>query len=336
MNTRAPIVLFVYNRPTHTQQVVEALQNSILASESELYIFSDAPKDEVNIPNVREVRKYIKTISGFKNITIQESNHNKGLANSIIDGVTQIIDKYGKVIVLEDDLITNQWFLTFMNEALNKYENQNEIYMIGGHNVKLKVPFWYTNDYYLTHRSCSWGWGTWRNRWIKADWGMKEYNNFINNESEINRFNRIGSDATPMLKAQMEGKIDSWAIRWEFCMFKHDAYCLRPIHSLITNIGLDGTGVHCGKTDSSAITYKTYDNESYDIQLPSKAQKCKTLEENFKKFQDRNKIARDKELRKKRRAHIIMILTHPRYIAGWLKRKVQTLFKKRQGKNISI
>ncbi|MBR4625245.1 MAG: sugar transferase [Alphaproteobacteria bacterium] len=317
----APIVLFVYNRLSHTKQTVEALQNNILAKQSNLYIFSDGPKKE-SVEEVNTVRAYIKKISGFKSVTIYESQYNKGLANSIIDGVTQIIDKYGKIIVLEDDLITNQWFLIFMNEALDKYEKQNEIFMIGGHNVKLKVPFWYKKDYYLAHRSCSWGWATWRNRWIKADWEMKEYNSFINNESEVKRFNRIGSDATPMLKKQMDGKIDSWAIRWEFCMFKHNAYCLRPIYTLITNIGLDGTGIHCGKTDPSAITYKTYDSDSYDIRLPNKAQKCKTLEDNFKKFQDRNIIAHEKELRKKRNSHIIMIITHPRYIAGWLKRKI--------------
>lgn len=320
----APIVLFVYNRLSHTKQTVEALQNNILAKQSNLYIFSDGPKNET-VEEVNKVRAYIKTISGFKSVTIYESQYNKGLANSIIDGVTQILKQYGKIIVLEDDLETNQWFLTFMNDALNKYENKNNIFMIGGHNVKIKIPFWYTQDYYLVHRSCSWGWGTWLNKWEFADWTVKGYNDFIKNESEIQKFNRIGSDVTPMLKSQMEGKIDSWAIRWEFCMFKHDAYCLRPVYSLVNNIGLDGTGVHCGKTDASEITYKLYNKNKYKINLPTKPLINSTLEKYFKNFYDRNIIQNEK---KEKRAHIIMALTHPRYIAGWIKRKVLTFINK--------
>ena len=324
MEKLAPIVLFVYNRLSHTKQTVEALQNNILAKQSNLYIFSDGPKNET-VEEVNKVRAYIKTISGFKSVTIYESQYNKGLANAIIDGVTQILKQYGKIIVLEDDLETNQWFLTFMNDALNKYENINNIFMIGGHNVKIKIPFWYTQDYYLVHRSCSWGWGTWLNKWEFADWTVKGYNDFIKNASEIQKFNRIGSDATPMLKSQMEGKIDSWAIRWEFCMFKHNAYCLRPVYSLVNNIGLDGTGVHCGKTDASEITYKLYNKNKYKINLPTKPLINSTLEKNFKNFYDRNIIQNEK---KEKRAHIIMALTHPRYIAGWIKRKVLTFINK--------
>lgn len=245
----SPIVLFVYNRPWHTQQTIEALQKNELATESELFIFADGPKanaTEEQKEKIRQVREYIHKIYGFKSVTICEKETNCGLANSIIAGVTEIINKFGKAIVVEDDLVTSRYFLRFMNEALGFYEQDKRIYMIGGFNLDFKFPRMYLNDVFIVHRSCSWGWATWKNRWITADWAVSDYSSFANDKIQIDRFCRGGKDMFPMLQKQMEGKLDSWAIRWDYCMYKHDAYCLWPRFSLVNNIGFDGSGVHCG------------------------------------------------------------------------------------------
>ncbi|WP_082409637.1 glycosyltransferase [Methylomonas koyamae] len=150
--TLAPIVLFVYNRPWHTQKTVEALQNNELALESELIIYSDAPKYEDSKQAVLGVRSYIKSIIGFKKVTIIEREKNWGLAKSIIDGVTTVVNQYGKVIVLEDDLVTSQFFLKFMNEALNFYEGEAKVFHVSGYlypinNEKLDSTFFFkAND----------------------------------------------------------------------------------------------------------------------------------------------------------------------------------------------
>ena len=159
----APIVLFVYNRPWHTKQTIEALQKNELAKDSELFIYSDAPKNKEAEKQVKEVRDYIKTISGFKKVTIIEREKNYGLAKNIIEGVTEIVNKYGKVIVLEDDLITSPYFLRFMNEALNFYENEEKVWHISGWNYPIDTNG--LGDAFLWRLMNCWGWATWANRW---------------------------------------------------------------------------------------------------------------------------------------------------------------------------
>lgn len=242
--TLSPIVLFVYKRLWHTQQTIEALRKNELAGQSDLYIYSDYPKDEKIKDQVVKVRKYLRTVNGFKNINIIERKRHLGLANSIISGVTEVISKYGKVIVLEDDLVSTSDFLEYMNNALSFYKNDKRIFSITGYTYPIKIPKEYSDDLYLYYRCCSWGWGTWENRWNKADWEVKNYQQFKNDQETRKRFNRGGDDLSTLLDFQMRGKIDSWAIRWCYTLFKNNAYCLYPVRPRIRNIGQDGSGTH--------------------------------------------------------------------------------------------
>ena len=156
----APIVLFVYDRPFHTKQTIEALQKNQLASLSELFIYSDDAKNYGSQDNVDEVREYIYKIGGFKKVTIIKREKNWGLANSIIDGVTQIVNKYGKIIVLEDDLVTSKYFLTFMNNALEFYKYEERVWHICGWNYP--INFDGLDDVFLSRLMNCWGWGTWK------------------------------------------------------------------------------------------------------------------------------------------------------------------------------
>lgn len=248
----SPITLFVYNRPIHTKKTIKALKANKLASKSILYIYSDCPKKEEHIKDVKEVREYIYTIKGFKQINIVERKQNYGLAKSIIKGVTEVIDKYNKVIVLEDDLITSHMFLSFMNNMLETYEKEKKIYSITGYNYPpklMKIPKEYKYDIYFSPRAGSWGWATWKDRWDKADWEVKDYEEFKKNKQLQKEFNKGGDDMTDMLIKQMEGKLDSWAIRWCYTLFKNNSYCIYPTRSYIDNIGMDGSGVHCGSSE---------------------------------------------------------------------------------------
>ena len=251
----SPVVLFVYNRPLHTEQTIEALKRNIFADQSDLYIFSDGPKLETDNKQIAEVRKYIKQIRGFKSIHIIEQDNNMGLANSVISGVTSVINSYGKVIVLEDDLVTSPYFLKYMNEALEFYKNESQVFSISGYNHPpnlMKFPENYLNDIYFNYRNSSWGWGTWKDRWEKVDWEVADFNDFIKDRRAQNDFNRGGEDLTPMLKAQVEGKIDSWAIRWSYSHFCNNGLSVCPVFSYVNNIGMDASGTHCGKTEKYA------------------------------------------------------------------------------------
>ncbi|MBP5502194.1 MAG: glycosyltransferase family 2 protein, partial [Bacteroidales bacterium] len=159
----APIVLFVYNRLSHTQKTVEALQKNTLAELSTLIIYSDGPKNSEDKKNIEEIRIYLKTIIGFKKIQIIEKENNEGLAKSIIDGVTETINKYGKIIVLEDDIVTSPGFIKYMNDALDLYENEPLVMHISGYMYPLaknKLP----ETFFYQAASC-WGWGTWKSAW---------------------------------------------------------------------------------------------------------------------------------------------------------------------------
>lgn len=285
----APIILFVYNRPWHTQLTVEALQKCELATESDLHIFADGPKEDASDEaqqKIADVRKYIHTIDGFKSIHITESPINKGLANSVIQGVSEVINKYGKVIVVEDDIVAHPFFLRFMNEALDFYADDHRIYSIGGYNYNFQIPQSYKKDVYIVHRAESWGWATWKDRWDNIDWKIGDAPSFFQSENKIKRFNRGGSDMSNMLKAQLNGEIDSWAIRWDYHMYKHNAYCLRPVKTLVNNIGFDGTGIHSGDMDTSTYSAPQYDNTIYKINMVKSIKPNKTICRAFKHFFD--------------------------------------------------
>lgn len=266
----SPIILFVYNRPWHTRQTVEALQKCELAAESDLYIFADGSKEDASDETrqkIAEVRQYIHTIYGFKSIHIQENPINKGLANSVIQGVSEVINKHGQVIVVEDDIVAHPFFLRFMNEALDFYADDHRIYSIGGYNYNFQIPQSYKKDVYIVHRAESWGWATWLDRWNNVDWTIADAISFFSSKRKQRKFNRGGDDMSNMLQAQLDGEIDSWAIRWEYHLYKHNAYCLRPVKTLVRNIGLDGTGVHCGTMDISTYSAPEYHSDYYSIRL---------------------------------------------------------------------
>ncbi|MBP3041776.1 sugar transferase, partial [Bacillaceae bacterium Marseille-Q3522] len=236
----APVVVFVYNRPNHTQETLEALKCNKLASETDMYIFSDNARNEKDASKVNAVRAYIRDFANraiFHSVKIIEAEKNNGLANSVISGVTQIIKTYGKVIVVEDDLVTSTDFLVYMNSSLDYYQLDNTIWSISGYTFSMKSLEDYKNDVYLSYRACSWGWATWEDRWIKTDWDVSDYNKFIYNYKCRKAFNLGGSDLAGMLDIQMESRIDSWAIRWCYAQFKCGKFTVYPKESKVINIG---------------------------------------------------------------------------------------------------
>jgi hypothetical protein len=243
----APIALFVYNRPWHTRQTVEALQKNELAEDSDLFIFSDAPKKPEAAAAVQEVRDYISHISGFKSIKIIEREENMGLANSIINGVTKVCGEYDRVIVLEDDLVTTPYFLRFMNDALDLYEHEESIISIHGYMypVMENLP----ETFFLRGADC-WGWATWKRGWglFEPDGGKLLAS--LKSQHLEREFNFGGSyDYLGMLDSQVKGENDSWAIRWYASAFLKNKLTLYPGRSLVLNIGNDNSGTHCGATE---------------------------------------------------------------------------------------
>lgn len=259
-----PVALFAYKRVDKLKACIEALENNILVEETELYIFADGAKGESDKKQVEEVRQFLHTYIGkFKKVNIFENTCNRGLANSIIYGVTKVIDIAGSVIVVEDDLITSKDFLVYMNGALEFYKDFTEYGSVSAYTYPMPILDEYDKDIYVTRKGECWGWGTWKDRWDKVDWEVKDFIQYKHNINKRNGFESLQHGIDKMLNLQMKGKIDSWAVRWCYYLYNNQLLTVYPKESRTLNIGFDGSGTHC--TDSKI----------YETQIKTDIRKCK-------------------------------------------------------------
>src|SRR5436190_4796402 len=248
----APVILFTYNRPNHIKRNIESLLKNKEAGQSDLFVFSDAPKKEEDKLKVEQVREYLSTITQFQSVTIVKREFNYGLGKNIIDGVTEIVATYGKVIVLEDDLVVSPYFLEYMNEGLELYENDDSVISIHGYvyPVKEKLP----ETFFLKGADCL-GWGTWKRGWDIFEPDGNLLLKKILESDQANAFDYNNAyPFTQMLKDQSEGKNNSWAVRWYASAFLNDKYTLYPSKSLVYHAGGDGSGTNTGYDTQLDVT----------------------------------------------------------------------------------
>lgn len=286
----APVVLFVYNRPLHTEKTLEALMQNDLADKSDLFIFCDGIKENATkeqLEEVEQVKKNIRKKKWCKTVTIVERSQNLGLAKSVISGVSEILNKYKKIIVLEDDIVTNKNFLRFMNFGLESYKDNKSVYGISGYcfpySGKIK------DDTFFLPIMSSWGYSTWLDRWDKIEFNGQLLLEIVNSKSLSKKINFGKLNFYNMLRDQVCGNNNSWAIRFYVTMYLNNGYFLYPKYSLLKNIGFDGTGVNCHSDpeDNSSKSYKEYIEFSFqkvEIKLKRKiVNKFKNEGKSFKK-----------------------------------------------------
>ena len=245
MQNLAPIALFVYNRPEHTRRTLTYLEKNLLADESRLFIFSDAAKTGEDKTKVEQVRQLVQEVTGFKSVKVIERKENLGLANSIISGVTQLVNEYGKVIVFEDDLLSSPYTLQYFNESLTRYADEGKVMHIGAYMYKLADKNLHQTFFFRA--ATSWGWATWERAWKDfepdVDVLLKQFD-----KKKIEKFSIEGTmNFWKQLEGFKAGKNDSWAIRWYASIFLKGGLTLNPSTSLVNNIGNDGSGVHSNK-----------------------------------------------------------------------------------------
>ncbi|NEP77373.1 MAG: glycosyltransferase family 2 protein [Okeania sp. SIO3B3] len=287
-----PIALFAYNRPHLTRPTLEALSANILAAQSDLHIFCDGPKTGEHAEGVEAVRVLAREWKGFKSVTVVERDTNFGLAKSIITGASQLLDAHGTVIVMEDDLITSPHFLAHMNNALEFYRSELSAFSVTGYMYPpslFNLPQGYEYDAFAAYRCHSWGWATWKDRWDKVDWDVADFEAFMNDQEAQARFNRGGKDLTGMLGLQVDGVIDSWAIRFCYAHFRNEASCIYPIRSLVHNTGFDGSGVHCTIQQDGTFS-NLLDSDWQPAKLPP-AQVQPSIAQEFKTMFDERLLA---------------------------------------------
>jgi hypothetical protein len=246
--SHAPIVFFAYKRADHARTTLEALRRNPEAAHSDLHVFIDGPRSPSDERVVGEVRGLIRGVSGFRSVHVVERQENLGLSRSIITGVGEVVRETGRVIVIEDDIVTAPEFLHYMNAALDKYERRPMIQSISGFNIpqaKFRVADDYEFDVYCNPRPSVWGWATWRDRWERVDWSDAGVERCLSSPSERRAFDEGGRGLAGMLAGEHAGRIQGWDVRWAFDHFVNHTLAITPVRSYVRNIGMDGTGTNC-------------------------------------------------------------------------------------------
>jgi hypothetical protein len=294
----APILLFCYNRLDHTRRTLKALRRNEFADRSDLFIFSDGAKtfEEQNLVN--DLRKHLRSVEGFKSVTLIERRENYGLAKSIIDGVTEYVKEYDRVIVVEDDIVTSPGFLSFMNRALEYYQDDKKLWHISGWNYPIKSEN--LDDVFMWRAMNCWGWATWSDRWVNFE---KNPNRLVQNwtEAQKKEFDLDGyNDFWSQVEANLNGEMNTWAIFWYATIFENKGLCLNPTQSFVENIGFDGSGENC--EIDSASHKDAHLNQNIDINIKNDAlEESSIAVELIKEFLKNKKSLRSRLVRLLRR-----------------------------------
>ena len=239
----APIALFAYNRPEHTRRVVASLQANALAAQSQLHVFCDGAREGDDIAAIDAVRDYVHRIEGFADVRVHEQSVNRGLARSVIAGVDELCARDGRVIVVEDDLLLSPHFLAYLNAALERYADDARVMQVSAHMFPVDIGA--AEDAFFLPFTTSWGWATWASAWRCFDPAAAGYELLRRDEVRRREFDMGGAyDYSGMLRDQLDGKIDSWAIRWYLSVFLKRGIVLYPRKTLVENTGFDGSGTH--------------------------------------------------------------------------------------------
>jgi hypothetical protein len=247
MVSPTPVALFAYRRPEHLRATLAALADNALAVDTDLTIFCDGPRDSDDMAAVAATRDVARRADGFHTVHVVEREANLGLAGSVIRGVSEMLGEHERLIVLEDDILTSPYFLTYMNQALDRYAAEEQVWCIHGYQFPLQQAL--PDTFFLRGAEC-WGWATWRRAWQGFDSDAGQLLETLRHKGLLHAFNLDGGyDYADLLARQAAGKVDSWAIRWRASAFANGGLCLWPGRSLVKNIGHDRSGEHCADTD---------------------------------------------------------------------------------------
>lgn len=243
---KIPVAVFTYNRPRHTHSALEALSRCAGLEQCCIYLFSDAPRGADQVAQVSETRAVLRQWASRLGAILVERSDNLGLSKSIVSGVSRLCDDYGRVIVLEDDLIVSPDFLTYMVAALERYEREAQVMQIAG--CTLASPNLLERDAFFLPVTTTWGWATWRRAWQQFSWVPQDLATARTEPQWLERFNLHSTyDYLQMLDDRLAGRNDSWGILWWYAVSRQRGLVLYPKTNMVQNIGFDGSGIHCGE-----------------------------------------------------------------------------------------
>lgn len=246
----SPICLFVYKRYETTKLMLESLLACPECKDSELYVFMDEARNDDEARDVERVRQLFDNLQGFRKVNLFPARMNKGMANSVIDGVTKVLQEHDDIIVLEDDLVVSPDFLQFMNAALKTYKDRSDIWSISGYTPRLQeLEGDGRNGVFVVPRAQCWGWATWSDRWETVDWEVSDFSRLAQSKELRKEFDKGGNDLFRTLEMERRERIESWAVRWAYAAAKQSRWTVNPMQSKVQNIGLKSSESHVGWHD---------------------------------------------------------------------------------------
>jgi hypothetical protein len=244
----SPIIIFTYNRLDHLDTLILSLKKNVLFAKSKVLVYSDGPKNEIDDDKIKKIRIYLKKNLISNNSEIIERTINLGLSKNVIGGITQAFETYDQLIILEDDLEVSPFFLNYMNDALNLYDSSENVASISGYMYPIDAKN-FSNDYFFLKLVESWGWGTWKRAWNNFETDSVKLKQEIDERQLVKEFDlSSGISYYKMLKDNINGLNDSWAVRWYASTFLKNMKTLFPSKSFVTNIGMDNSGENCNYT----------------------------------------------------------------------------------------
>lgn len=259
-----PLGVSTYKRLEHLKKCVQSLKRNSLATQTDVYFFSDAPKTGDELA-VAKLRSYLKTIDGFKTINIIEREHNSRIINNR-SGMKMLLEEYGQLIFVEEDVVVAPQFLSYMNQALDKYKNDPRVFSVSGYSPPIEIPKDYAEAAFFLRRFNAWGFGIWKDRFEKTGYiDRQAYLKLINNDADLKDFAKNGGeDMLGMLRLDSEGTIDAFDVKAMYAQFIHDQYTVYPRYSLTRNRGMDGSGIHSPINNKFDVKLWT-DAERFDL-----------------------------------------------------------------------
>jgi len=283
----APVVISVYDRLSHLMRCVESLVVYNIAEKTVLHIFSDAPAREEHRSRIEEVRSYINTISGFKEVVPHFRPMNMGAHGSILSAFKEVFESSERLIFLEDDIIVSPHFLRYMNEGLEVYQDDPQMLAICAYRLPFKMPVWYRKDVFLGRRYSPWGVGLWREKFNAVDFAWRDrFKELQTDKILMEKSRAVGGDYIHLVEADSKKDIEAMDVRICHHQIVNNQFCLFPRISLSTNIGFDGSGMHCNTTERFDAALDT--RVGYSLKLPKKIKESRLISERFRRFQDGN------------------------------------------------
>lgn len=247
----APVLVFTYVRLQHLKRTIAALRANTLAAETDLYIASDFARTEADRPKMEAVRRYLKTVDGFRSVQLIKRWRNFGAAENCFAALRVIFERHDRFILMEDDIVTAPGFLAFMNAALRAYGDHPRVLSVSGYCPPIAIPPSYAPDAFFLGRMSAWGCGMTRAMFdsVLPTFSRADHDALLADDARREALAaRGGDDVIAMLRAIAEGRHDAWDVRCMYTQFVRDQLTVYPNGSLVLNIGHDGTGIHCGKT----------------------------------------------------------------------------------------